>query len=282
MKEASLIFIEEERPIIYIVSDSIGDTAEFVVRAAISQFNGAYADIRRVSHINDYEMIEQTIELVMDLNVVMVLTMVVDELKNYLIARAAVEGIPVVDIMGPMINAFEDLYRKPAKQEPGLVRKLDEEYFKKIAAIEFAVKYDDGKNPRGILDADIVLIGVSRTSKTPLSMYLANQRIKTANVPLVPEVKPPQAIFDISNRKVIGLTINPEKLFVIREERLKSLGLTTQANYASLERILEEIEYSEKIMKRIGCPVIDVTNKAIEEIASIILDIIRKRGDICE
>ncbi len=277
-----LIFIEDERPIIYIVSDSIGDTAEFVVRAAISQFNGAFADIRRVSYVDDYEMIEEIMELVKGLNVVLVLTMVVDELKNYLIARATVENIPVVDIMGPMINAFEDLYKKPARQEPGLVRKLDEEYFKKIAAIEFAVKYDDGKDPRGIYDADIVLIGVSRTSKTPLSMYLANQRFKTANIPLVPEVWPPQALFEISNRKIIGLTINPEKLFVIREERLKSLGLTTQPNYASLERILEEIEYAEGIMKRIGCPIIDVSNRAIEEIASIIIDIIRKRGDIGE
>lgn len=277
-----LIFIEDERPIIYIVSDSIGDTAEFVVRAAISQFNGAFADIRRVSYVDDYEMIEEIMELVKGLNVVLVLTMVVDELKNYLIARATVENISVVDIMGPMINAFEDLYKKPARQEPGLVRKLDEEYFKKIAAIEFAVKYDDGKDPRGIYDADIVLIGVSRTSKTPLSMYLANQRFKTANIPLVPEVWPPQALFEISNRKIIGLTINPEKLFVIREERLKSLGLTTQPNYASLERILEEIEYAEGIMKRIGCPIIDVSNRAIEEIASIIIDIIRKRGDIGE
>ncbi len=278
----SLIPIVTERPIIYIVSDSVGDTAEFVVRAAISQFNGTFADIRRVSHIDDYAMIDQTIEQVRNLNVVIVLTMVVDELKNYLIARAAVEGIPVVDIMGPMIIAFEDLYKKPAKQEPGLVRKLDEEYFKKIAAVEFAVKYDDGKDPRGIYEADIVLIGVSRTSKTPLSMYLANQRLKTANVPLVPEVVPPPALFEISNRKVIGLTINPEKLFVIREERLKSLGLITQANYASLERILEEIEYAEGIMKRICCPVIDVSNKAIEEIASIIIDINRKRGDVGE
>ncbi len=252
------------------------------MRAASSQFNGTFADIRRVSHIDDYALIDKTIEQVKEANAIIVLTMVVDELKNYLIARAAVENIRVVDIMGPMLTAFEDLYKKPARQEPGLVRKLDEEYFKKIAAIEFAVKYDDGKDPRGIVDADVVLIGVSRTSKTPLSMYLAHQRIKTANVPLVPEVKPPAELFQISNKKIVGLQINPEKLFIIREERLKSLGLITQANYASLERILEEIEYSEGVMRRIGCPIIDVSNKAIEETASIIIDIIRKRGDIGE
>ena len=274
--------MKADRPIIYIVSDSVGDTAEFVVRAAISQFNGAFADIRRVSHIDDYALIDQTIEQVKEANAIIVLTMVVDELKNYLFARSAVEGILVVDIMGPMLTAFEELYQKPAKQEPGLVRKLDEAYFKNIEAIEFAVKSDHGKDPRGIIGADVVLIGVSRTSKTPLSMYLAHQRMKAANVPLVPEVKPPDELFQISNKKVVGLKINPEKLFIIREERLKSLGLITQANYASLERILEEIEYSEAIMRRIGCPVIDVSNRAIEETASIIIDIIRKRGDICE
>ena len=180
--------------------------------------------------------------------------------------------------MGPIMEAFGYMYNAEPRMEPGLVRKLDEEYFRKIEAIEFAVKYDDGKDPRGILKADVVLIGVSRTSKTPLSMYLAHQRIKVANVPLVPEVEPSEELFNIPNKKIIGLKINPEKLFGIREERLKSLGLATHANYANYERILEELDFSEKIMKKIGCPVIDVSSKAIEETANIIIDMIKKRG----
>ena len=188
------------------------------------------------------------------------------------------EGIRTVDIMGPMMEAFGHMYNAKPGMEPGLVRKLDEEYFRKIEAIEFAVKYDDGKDPRGILKADVVLIGVSRTSKTPLSMYLAHQRIKAANIPLVPEVEPSEELFNISKKKIVGLKINPEKLFGIREERLKSLGLATHANYANYERILEELDYSEKIIKRIGCPVIDVSSKAIEETANIIIDMIKKRG----
>ncbi len=204
--------------------------------------------------------------------------MVIEELKEYLLEKANEADIKTVDIMGPMMEAFESMYHAKPRMEPGLVRKLDEEYFRKVEAIEFAVKYDDGKDPRGILKADVVLIGVSRTSKTPLSMYLAHQRIKVANVPLVPEVEPSEELFNISNKKIVGLKINPDKLFGIREERLKSLGLAVHANYANFERILEELDYSEKIMKRVGCPVIDVSNKAIEETANIIIDIIRKRG----
>lgn len=205
-------------------------------------------------------------------------TLVIKDLKDYLVYKASNLGVRVVDIMGPMINALEEIYQVPPKMKPGLVRQLDEEYFRKVEAIEFAVKYDDGRDPRGILKADVILIGVSRTSKTPLSMYLAHKRIKVANVPLVPEVEPADELYQISNKKIIGLKINPDKLNGIRSERLKALGLTGQANYANYERILEELEYSEKIMKKIGCPVIDVSNKAIEETANIILEMIRKGG----
>jgi regulator of PEP synthase PpsR (kinase-PPPase family) len=185
-------------------------------------------------------------------------------------------AIPIVDVMGPLMNSLQVMLNEPPIGKPGLVRRLDEEYFRKVDAIEFAVKYDDGRDPRGLLRADVVLIGVSRTSKTPLSMYLANKRLKVANVPLVPEVEPPEELFQLPPERCVGLTINPEQLNSIRTERLKALGLTAQANYANLERINEELAYSQRIMKRIGCPVIDVSNKAVEETANIILEIIRK------
>ena len=124
--------------------------------------------------------------------------------------------------------------------------------------------------------ADIVIIGVSRTSKTPLSMYLANKNLKVANIPLVPEVEPPKELYEISSKRVFGLTSSPHKLNVIRQERLKALGLSFEANYANMDRILQELEYAENIMKKIGCPIIDVTNKAIEETASIILKIMKE------
>lgn len=198
-------------------------------------------------------------------------------LKAYLDLRASEEGIMAVDLLNPLMDAFSKKFNLKPNQMPGLMRKLDDEYFRKIEAIEFAVKYDDGRDPRGILRADIVLIGVSRTSKTPLSMYLAHQRYKVANVPLVPEVPPSDELFTVPRKKCVGLIISPEKLNEIRKERLRALGLASEANYASYERILEELDYAEKIMKRVGCPIIDVSNKAVEETASLILDVLKKR-----
>ena len=151
-------------------------------------------------------------------------------------------------------------------------------YFSRVDAIEFAVKCDDGQDPRGLFQADVVLVGISRTSKTPLSMYLANRNIKVANIPLVMEVPPPKELFEIPAKKIIGLTNSPEKLNEIREERLKYLGLSTSSNYASMERIFDELDYSEQIMKKIGCPVINVANKAIEETSAFILSLLKKNG----
>jgi len=203
-------------------------------------------------------------------------TIVIPDLKDYLDRRADEEGITAVDLLSPLMNAFETKFHKAPHHRPGLMRKLDEEYFRKIEAIEFAVKYDDGRDPRGILRAEIVLIGVSRTSKTPLSMYLAHKRFKVANVPLVPEVPPPDELYQVPRKNCIGLIISPDKLNEIRKERLRALGLASQANYASYQRILDELDYAEKVMKRVGCPIIDVSNKAIEETAGLILDILKK------
>jgi [pyruvate, water dikinase]-phosphate phosphotransferase / [pyruvate, water dikinase] kinase len=265
-------------PVVYVVSDSVGETAEFVVRAASSQFNGGSVDIRRIPYVTDRETILETVQSAKEESALIVFTLVVPELQRLLVEEAGRKGVPCVDIMGPMLGALASLYGREPKGEPGLIHKLDDDYFRKVEAIEFAVKYDDGKDPRGILSADVVLIGVSRTSKTPLSMYLAHKRLKVANVPLVPEVEPPEELFRIPPERCVGLTIDPEQLNNIRRERLKSLGLAAGANYASLERILQELEYAENVIRRVGCPMIDVSNKAVEETASIILDLLKKGG----
>jgi [pyruvate, water dikinase]-phosphate phosphotransferase / [pyruvate, water dikinase] kinase len=270
----AVILVQKE--VVYVVSDSVGETAEFVVKAVATQFNGGHVEIRRSSYVEDFEDIEDVLLLAKRGNSIIAYTIVVPTLKLYLDSRALEEGILAVDLLGPLMNAFVTRFNKQPHHQPGLMRKLDEEYFRKIEAIEFAVKYDDGRDPRGITKADIVLVGVSRTSKTPLSMYLAHQRFKVANVPLVPEVQPPDELFQIPRKNCIGLIISPNKLNEIRTERLKALGLASQANYASFERILEELDHAEKIMKRVGCPVIDVSNKAVEETAGLILEVLKK------
>lgn len=265
-----------QKEIVYVISDSVGETAEHVVKAVATQFNGGYVDIRRSAYVEDCEDIEDVLVMAMQSHSIVAYTLVIPALKDYLDQRAKEEGIIAVDLLNPLIEAFKGKFKMDPNHQPKMMRKLDEDYFRKVAAIEFAVKYDDGRDPRGILRADIVLIGVSRTSKTPLSMYLAHKRYKVANVPLVPEVAPPEELFKIPRNRCVGLIITPDKLNVIRKERLKNLGLTSEASYASLSRILEELEYAEKIMKRIGCPVINVSNKAVEETADYILDVLKR------
>ncbi|HLU23845.1 pyruvate, water dikinase regulatory protein [Lederbergia graminis] len=263
-------------PIIYVVSDSVGETAELVTKAAISQFNGSNALIRRYPYIEDKEHIDEIVSLAKIEDGMIVYTLVKPEIREHMRVQAAKANIHGIDIMGPLMDIFEKTYHKAPLNEPGLVRKLDEDYFKRVEAIEFAVKYDDGRDPRGLLRADIILVGVSRTSKTPLSQYLAHKRYKVANVPVVPEVDPPAELFKVDPKRCIGLKISPEKLNHIRRERLKALGLADTASYANIERIKREIEYFDTIAQKLNCKVIDVTNKAVEETANIIIDYMQK------
>lgn len=257
---------------IYVLSDSIGETGEQVARAAVSQFNPDKYEFRRFPYITDEEQITEIFEEAKNEKSIIIYTIVIERLKNFIMEMGKEYGIPVVDLMTPALNALEQVLGYEPKRESGLIRRLDEKYFKKVEAVEFAVKYDDGKDTRGIKKADIVLVGVSRTSKTPLSMYLAHKNFKVANVPLVPEVPAPEELFLKDNKRVFGLIANPFKLNEIRQERLKSLGLSNNANYASIERIKLELEYSKKIMEKLGCTVIDVSNKAVEETAGIVID----------
>lgn len=268
--------------VVYVLSDSIGETGEQVAKAAISQFNSGKYETRRFPYITDKEQILEILEEARGERCIIVFTIVVEELRNYILEKTQEFGIEAIDLMSPILNSLKNIVGLEPKREPGLIRKLDEKYFRKVEAVEFAVKYDDGKDTRGIKKADIVLVGISRTSKTPLSMYLAHKNYKVANVPLVPEVPAPDELFEINPSKVIGLTANPIKLNEIRQERLKALGLSNSANYASVDRILKEIEYSEGIMNRLKCPVIDVSSKAVEETAGIIIDIIKAAQDNTE
>ncbi|WP_251555029.1 pyruvate, water dikinase regulatory protein [Neobacillus muris] len=262
--------------VIYVVSDSVGETAELMTKAAISQFNGSGMILKRFPYVEDQEHIDEVLSLAAMDHGMIAFTLVKPDMRTYMKDAAEKKGVMAVDLIGPIIDQVQGYSGKTPLFEPGLVRKLDEDYFKKIEAIEFAVKYDDGRDPRGILKADIILIGVSRTSKTPLSQYLAHKRLKVANVPIVPEVDPPEELFTVPKEKCFGLKISPEKLNDIRRERLISLGLNDKASYASINRIKEELDFFERIVNKINCPVIDVTNKAVEETANVILNYIQK------
>lgn len=263
-----------EKPTIYVISDSVGETAEFVVKAALSQFvYDGYYDMHRIPYVSNIDVLRGAVSHAKKQGAMIGFTLVNPEFRSYLEKEAKKQNIECIDIMGPMMEAMERVFKQKPKLEPGLIHKLDDDYFKRVDAIEFAVRYDDGRDPRGISQADIILVGVSRTSKTPLSQYLAHKKLKVANIPIVPEVEPPKELFSVNPDKCIGLKISPEKLNDIRRERLKALGLGDQASYANIDRIQKEIDHFDSIVKRIGCPVIDVSNKAVEETANLILNI---------
>lgn len=264
---------------IIIASDSVGETAEQVAKACVSQFNSQKfkSEIVRYPYIETNENVNEVIDVAKEneMNIV-VFTLVKPEIKMYMEEQLSKNKIKNVDIMGPLMNILTAEIDEKPYYEPGIVHKLDEAYFKKIEAIEFAVKYDDGKDPKGLPKADIVLIGISRTSKTPLSQFLAHKRYKVMNIPIVPEINPPETLFEIDPKKCIALKISEEKLNKIRKERLKQLGLGDTARYATGQRIQEELAYFDKIVEKIGCPVIDVSDKAIEETANDIMYIIEQ------
>ena len=269
-----------ETPIIYALSDSLGETAERVARAAASQYDQEEFQIIRVPYIRSEQQIEDIVQEAEKNHAMLCYTIISPVLRHKLKELTKLANVTVVDIIGPMLQGVSEITKTEPTRKPGMIHRLDEEYFKQVEAIEFAVKYDDGKNPLGFLKADIVIVGVSRTSKTPLSMYLAHKRIKAANLPLVPEVNLPSELFEIPPYKIVGLIIDPFKLNFIRSERLRAMGLDANANYANIERINEELEYARGVMRRIHCPIIDVSSKAIEETANLILDIVKRNAEI--
>ncbi len=260
--------------IIMIVSDSVGDTAETFAKAALIQFSDRKFHLIRRSFVDDLEKVDDVVEEALQSDALIVFTLIKQEMRAYICLRAKEKSVTVYDVFGNFIETLEKKYHAHAAGEFGLIHRLDAEYFRKIDAVEFAVKYDDGRDPSGILKADIVLIGISRTSKTPLSQHLAHKGYKVANVPIVPEVEPPEELFTIDSTKCIGLISSPSKLNDVRKERLKSLGLDDSALYADMERIQEELDYFGRIANKLNCVVVDVSNKAIEETANRIEQII--------
>ena len=259
---------------VYVLSDSVGETAEQVARAAAEQYKDSDYEIKKYPYVESKTKVDNVLEEVDPKNSIFVYTIVNKEIGKYLQKKCEEKDIPFIDVMAPCLNTFTQFLDQEPARESGVIRKLDEDYFKRVEAVEFAVKYDDGKDPRGILKADIVLIGVSRSSKTPLSMYLAHKNYKVVNIPLVKDSKVPDELFEVPRKKIIGLMIDPSDLIEIRRERIRVLGLDNSVDYVSVEKIYEELEYAERIMRQIGCPVIDMTKKAVEEAANLIIDII--------
>ncbi|CEI83285.1 putative pyruvate, phosphate dikinase regulatory protein [Oceanobacillus oncorhynchi subsp. incaldanensis] len=257
--------------IIYSISDSLGETSQKLLTAVSAQypdlnFNKSY----RFPLVNREEELLGILQDALKDKAIVVSTLVNHRLAETARNFSQQTGLMYLDLMHPFFEMIQARTGSSPIEEPGTVHKLDTEYFNRIAAIEFAVKYDDGKNPQGFIDSDLVLLGVSRTSKTPLSMYLANKGYKVSNLPLIPEVPLPQILEDVDPHKLVGLVCHPDNLSRIRSNRLDSLGLNHSTSYTDLEKIYNELDYSQQVFKRFGIFTIDVTDKSIEETAYVI------------
>lgn len=265
---------------IMVISDATGETAERMVRAATLQFKDTPVNIRTYSRVRLETEVEHIIERAAELRALVVFTVVNPEERDLLLKLIERHNVEAVDLIGALIGKLGSFLDTEPVGVPGLLHTIDANYFRRMEAVEFAVKNDDGAEPRNLPKADIVLVGVSRTSKTPLSTYLAQRGLKVANVPLVLGVDPPPELELVDESRVYGLVIQPEILRRIRLERLKHLGMPQDASYGARVHIENEISYSrETFRKHPNWPVIDVTNKAIEETAADIMRIYKQRID---
>lgn len=260
-----------ERPI-FVVSDSTGETAERLVRAALVQFPSQRMRVRLFTRVRDRDGVRDVVRRAKEAGALVVYTLAGLELSRWCYETALEQDVEAVDVIGPLLGKLATFLNRVPLGAPGASQPLSDEYFRRVEAIEFAVKSDDGKEPRNLKRADVVLTGVSRTSKTPLSTYLAGRGLKVANVPLVLGVPPPDELAEVPRVRVVGLTIAIEQLLEIRMARLRQLGMPTDTNYGTRAHVVEELDYASRLFAERGWFVVDVSGRAIEETATIILE----------
>lgn len=264
---------------IFVISDSTGGTAEAMTRAALAQFEDYLVNISTYTHITDPRRLEALARLAAKQDALMVFTLVNPEIREAIYEAADKHRVECVDLMGPLIGGIsKQLGGSQPRGIPGRKTMLSDEYFRRVDAVEFTVKHDDGAEPRYLHKSDIVLVGVSRTSKTPLSTYLAQKGYKVANIPIVLGIDLPPELFEVNQDKIFALTIEPEPLHAIRLARMRNLGLKAHSNYGAIEHIYMELDYANELFRsNPRWPVIDVTRRAVEESATVILETIQSR-----
>lgn len=261
---------------LHVVSDALGETGQGVAHAIAAQFPLVNFNIKTSSHVRTVPELRQIVEPSLgDRAVIFLYTFARGELHDEM-DDLVKEGAVGIDILGPAVSRIERLTGDQASGLVGALRRTDQRYFDRIDAMEYSVAHDDGRHPEGWLEADVLLVGVSRTSKTPLSMYLAYRGLRTANVPLIPGTPPPAQLFHVDPRRIYGLVTNPDVLLEIRQDRMKEMGAYVPG-YADRETVERELEEARALMRRLGVIVINTANRAIEEVAQEILRYVKMR-----
>ena len=266
---------------IHVIADSTGETAARIARAAVTQFPTRRFTIVRHRKLSATSDLLNALEGIRgaDVPVAVFFTLVNEELAPLVTNFCRDAHIPFADLMTDAMRALEEISGIPADQVPMRPLGVEADYFVRMAAIDFAVRNDDGALPQTLREADICLIGPSRSGKTPLSIYLAYLGYKAVNVPLVPGIAPPKELFEVDRWRLIGLTMDAERLLRIRGERVRGMGgFGTKDGYADLVKIYDELDEIGKIQRRLGCPIIDTTGVAVEEAAARIIDVVDDRA----
>ncbi|ARS28120.1 pyruvate, water dikinase regulatory protein [Sphingomonas sp. KC8] len=262
---------------LHLLSDSTGETLENIAKAGLAQFDG----VETIKHfwpmVRSEGHLDRVLVEIAQRPGLVIFTLVNLEVRQRLETRCHALGLPTVSALDPVIEALSRLLGQEAKARPGRQHMLDAAYFARVEAIQFTIAHDDGIAAEDWEEADVVLAGVSRSSKTPTSIYLANRGYKVANIPLVPEAPPPSSLFRLKQPLVVGLTTSPDRLVQVRRNRLLSLNQSPETAYVDQEAVAAELAFARRIFSDNGWPVIDVTRRSIEETAAAIINLVNER-----
>tara|TARA_B100000287_G_scaffold12299_1_gene12589 strand:+ start:1123 stop:1947 length:825 start_codon:yes stop_codon:yes gene_type:complete len=259
---------------IYLISDSTGETLDRIFMALKAQFKDFKYNTNQFSFTRTANQVSQILEKAKNENSIVLYTIVDSKLAKFLTEESEIKKIPCFGVLGDLILNFSKILHQKASHVPSGQHVLDEEYYDRVEAIQFSMKHDDGNSSEDISKSDIILLGVSRTSKTPTSIYLANRGFKTSNIPIVNENSIPDFLRkEPSSICAVGLTTDPKRLFDLRRNRMNSLNEKNETEYTNLEDIIKELDYAKKTFKKFNWPIIDVTRKSVEETAASIIKI---------
>jgi regulator of PEP synthase PpsR (kinase-PPPase family) len=265
---------------LHLLSDSTGETLEMIAKAALAQFDDAEVIRHFWPMVRSQQHLERILADIAANPGLVLFTLVNQEIRSRLEEQCNTLGLPAVSALDAVLDALEQTLGQEAKARPGRQHLMDAAYFARVEAIQFTIAHDDGVSWENWEEADIVLAGVSRTSKTPTSIYLANRGYKTANIPIVVESPPPPALFGLRHPLVVGLTTAPERLIQVRRNRLLSLNQAPDTSYVDQERVAREVQFARRMFADNGWPVIDVTRRSIEETAAAVINLLNERHDV--
>lgn len=263
---------------LFYLSDYLGEEMDSAASWITRRFEKIDIEISRYGMLRSEDAVREVLDAAAARNAYVLHAFLSDDLRRLVIVRCDELGLDEYDVLRPLFSRLARITGEQPRRDPALVHPMDNDYFKRVKAIEYTIAADDGGNSSILKEADVIIIGVSRTGKSPLCMYLAHKGIKAANIPLVPEIEPPVQLFQIDSSRIIGLTRSTHSLEHIRATRMHMMGFDPGgSNYVKSERILREIDYASGIMKSLGAVVFDVTARAIEETAHEILNLLREK-----